>query len=147
MPRDFTQGTFKFRSTPSGTLPTDEDLHRTITNGLHRTFMPRWAPLTELERRDLVQVVKKFAPRFSTEAQGTPMVIPAHPPFDAGLVKKGKEVWDRVQCATCHGDTGKGNGPAAPTLVDDWGHKIEPRDFTRGSLKIGDTPEDLSAPS
>ena len=26
-PRDFTKGIFKFRSTPSGTLPTDEDLY------------------------------------------------------------------------------------------------------------------------
>ena len=48
-----------------------------------------------------------------------------------------------MQCATCHGDTGKGNGPSAPTLMDDFGHRIEPRDFTRGPLKVGDTPEDL----
>lgn len=143
MPRDFTSGTFKFRSTPSGSLPTDDDLHRTLTNGLHRTFMPRWAALTEIERRDLVQVVKKFAPRFATEPQGTPITIPSHPPFDAALVKKGKDVWDKVQCATCHGDGGKGNGPSAPTLTDDWGHHIEPRDFTRGPLKVGDAPEDL----
>ncbi|GEJ56793.1 c-type cytochrome [Anaeromyxobacter diazotrophicus] len=142
-PRDFTSGTFKFRSTPSGTLPTDADLYRTITNGLHRTFMPRWEPITELERRDLVQVVKAFSPKFTSEPQGTPITIPPRPAFTPELVQKGKGVWDKVQCAACHGDTGKGNGPSASTLRDDWGRPIEPRDFTRGSLKVGDTPEDL----
>ena len=33
-PRDLTAGKFKIRSTPSGSLPTDEDLLKTITNGV-----------------------------------------------------------------------------------------------------------------
>ena len=33
-PRDFRKGIFKFRSTPTGTLPKDEDLYRTIINGV-----------------------------------------------------------------------------------------------------------------
>ena len=44
-PRDFTKGIFKFRSTPSGTLPTDEDLYRIITRGVYRTSMPDWSLL------------------------------------------------------------------------------------------------------
>src|ERR1700675_266865 len=32
-PRDFTAATFKCRSTPSGTLPTDQDLYDAITGG------------------------------------------------------------------------------------------------------------------
>src|SRR3979409_2549393 len=32
-PRDFTAATFKCRSTPSGTLPTDQDLYDAITRG------------------------------------------------------------------------------------------------------------------
>src|SRR4030081_286486 len=32
-PRDFTVATFKCRSTPSGTLPTDQDLYDAITRG------------------------------------------------------------------------------------------------------------------
>src|SRR5207247_1491942 len=42
-PRDFTIGVFKFRSTPSGSLPTDGDLFRTITRGVRWTAMPTWA--------------------------------------------------------------------------------------------------------
>src|SRR5947209_830719 len=36
-PRDFTSATFKCRSTPSGSLPTDDDLRRTIRTGVHGT--------------------------------------------------------------------------------------------------------------
>jgi mono/diheme cytochrome c family protein len=143
MPRDFTMGTFKFRSTPSGTLPTDADIHRTITNGLHTTFMPRWEPITEIERKDLVQVVKSFSPRFTEEPQGEPIQIPPRPTFTPQLVEKGHETWTKMQCASCHGEQGRGNGSSAPTLVDDWGHPIRPHDFTEGPLKVGDAPEDL----
>src|SRR3989337_2257533 len=34
-PRDFTAGTYKFRTTQSGGLPTDEDLFRTTSRGLN----------------------------------------------------------------------------------------------------------------
>ena len=36
-PRDFQLGVFKCRSTPTGTLPTDEDLFDTIARGLDRS--------------------------------------------------------------------------------------------------------------
>ena len=143
MPRVLTSGTFKFRSTPSGMLPTDDDLLRTVRTGLHHTNMPRWEPLTDIERRDVVQYIKTFSPRFTKEPQTTPIAIPPHPAFTPQLVQKGQEVWKRVKCAACHGETGKGDGPSAPTLVDDWGHHIDPRDFTHGRLKVGDAPEDL----
>ena len=38
-PRDFTLGTFKFRTTQSGELPLDEDLFRTVSRGLSGTAM------------------------------------------------------------------------------------------------------------
>ena len=39
-PRDFQLGIFKCRSTPTGTLPTDQDLSDTIARGLDRSNMP-----------------------------------------------------------------------------------------------------------
>src|SRR5262249_57497199 len=39
-PRDFTAGQFKFRTTASGQLPTDDDLFRTISRGASGTGMP-----------------------------------------------------------------------------------------------------------
>ena len=54
-PRDFTQGLFKFRSTPSGALPTDDDLFRIVTGGVYRTSMPEWSLLPERERRAVIR--------------------------------------------------------------------------------------------
>lgn len=142
-PRNFTTGTFKFRSTPSGELPTDDDLLRTISRGLNHTNMPHWNALTGREQRELVQFVKTLSPRFAKEPQGKPIAVPARPAFTPQLVAKGHEVWNKVQCASCHGDGGKGDGSSAPTLRDDWGFAVTPRDFTTGPLKVGDEPEDL----
>jgi len=142
-PRNFTSGTFKFRSTVSGELPTDADLERTIEHGLNHTSMPHWRALTAVERRDLVQFVKTFSTRFATEPQGKPIAVPPAPKVTPALLAQGKEVWTKVQCASCHGDGGKGDGASATTLRDDWGQPIVPRDFTSGPLKVGDRPEDL----
>lgn len=39
-PRNFTDGKYEFRTTESGSIPTNEDLIRTVRNGLHGTAMP-----------------------------------------------------------------------------------------------------------
>src|SRR5512143_1668693 len=41
-PRDFTAGKFKIRNTPSGSLPTTEDLKHIIRVGMPYTAMPAW---------------------------------------------------------------------------------------------------------
>jgi cytochrome c oxidase cbb3-type subunit I/II len=142
-PRNFTGGTYKFRSTPAGELPADDDILRTIERGLHGTSMPHWKALTPRERRDLVQYLKVLSPRFAADPQGQPIAVPPRPSFTPELVAQGKEVWNKVQCAGCHGETGKGDGASAPTLRDEWGFAVAPKDFTSGPLKVGDAPEDL----
>src|SRR6267142_4280450 len=74
-PRDFTAAVFKCRSTPTGTLPTDEDLFHAITRGFVATNMPQWLPLTRKTRVDLVAYVKTFSPRWQTQGHGTPITI------------------------------------------------------------------------
>src|SRR5215831_9353116 len=59
-PRDFTKGTFKCRSTPSGNLPLDSDLYDSITRGFHDSAMPPWRALTRQQRADLVAYIKTF---------------------------------------------------------------------------------------
>src|SRR5947209_15489798 len=49
-PRDFTRGRFALRSTPTGTLPTDDDLLRTVEHGIPG-WMPSFRGLTAGERR------------------------------------------------------------------------------------------------
>jgi mono/diheme cytochrome c family protein len=143
-PRDFTLGVFKCRSTPTGTLPTDEDLFDTIARGMDRSAMPPWNTFTKQERADLVAWIKHFSPRWQTEKPGTPIQIPAEPEVTADRVKAGQEVFNRVQCWKCHGVQGMANGPSASTLQDDLGHPIQPYNFAEGARpKCGSTDADI----
>src|ERR1051325_2729042 len=68
-PRDFTSGKYKFRSTESGSIPTDDDIERTIQNGLHSTSMPDWKDyLTGDSLKAIVSYLKSFSPRFQQES-------------------------------------------------------------------------------
>ena len=79
LPRDFVAATFKCRSTPTGTLPTDEDLYQAIRRGFYNTYMPSWIALTAQQRADLVAFIKTLSPRWKSEKAGTPISIPAEP--------------------------------------------------------------------
>jgi len=143
-PRDFQLGIFKCRSTPTGTLPTDQDLFDTIGRGLDRSNMPVWNALSAQNRVDLVAWVKHFSPRWEKEKQGTPIQIPPEPEITAERVKAGQEVFGRVQCWKCHGVQGMANGPSSPTLTDDQGRPIAAYNFTDGSRpKCGTTDQDI----
>jgi cytochrome c oxidase cbb3-type subunit 2 len=143
-PRDFTLAVFRCRSTPTGTLPTDEDLFDTIARGLDRSNMPPWNTFTKKERADLVAWIKHFSPRWQTEKPGTPIQIPPEPEVTTERVKAGEDVFNRVQCWKCHGVEGKANGPSASTLQDDLGRPILPYNFAEGGrFKCGSTDEDL----
>jgi mono/diheme cytochrome c family protein len=143
-PRDFTLGIFKCRSTPTGTLPTDQDLYDTIGRGLDRSNMPIWNTFTKQQRTDLVAWVKHFSPRFQKEKPGTPIEIPAEPEVTPERVKAGQEVFARVQCWKCHGVEGMANGPSASTLTDDLNRPILPYNFTDGSRpKCGSSDQDI----
>jgi len=143
-PRDFQLAVFECRSTPTGTLPTDEDLFDTIARGLDRSNMPPWNTFTKQERADLVAWIKHYSPRWQNEKPGTPIVIPAEPEITPERVKDGREVFGRVQCWKCHGVEGMANGPSASTLTDDQGRPIMPYDFTSGARpKCGSTDRDL----
>jgi cytochrome c oxidase cbb3-type subunit 2 len=143
-PRDFQLGIFKCRSTPTGTLPTDQDLFDTIARGLDRSNMPQWSTFTKQERADLVAWVKHFSPRWTNEKPGTSIQIPPEPEVTAERIKAGREVFARVQCWKCHGVLGQANGPSAATLQDDLGRPIAAYNFTEGARpKCGDTDQDI----
>ena len=79
-PRDYRQGTFKWRSTPSGSLPLDSDLDKTIRDGVYGTYMPTWFAIGEHNRRDVIAYIKTFSPRWQTEKPQPPITIPAGAP-------------------------------------------------------------------
>jgi cytochrome c oxidase cbb3-type subunit 2 len=143
-PRDFQLGIFKCRSTPTGTLPVDQDLYDAITRGFDRSNMPQWNTLSKQERADLVAWVKHFSPRWVNEKPGTPITIPPEPEVTPERIKAGRDVFARVQCWKCHGVQGMANGPSASTLADDLGRPIAPFNFTDGTRpKCGDTDQDI----
>jgi len=143
-PRDFQLAIFKCRSTPTGTLPTDEDLFNSIGRGLDRSNMPSWNALTKQERADLVAWIKHFSPRWQNEKAGTPIQIPAEPEITPERVKTGQEVFRKMECWKCHGVQGMANGPSSATLTDDLGRPISPFNFTDGSRPLcGSTDRDI----
>jgi len=142
-PRDYRQGTYKWRSTPSDSLPTDEDLERVLTNGLYGTYMPTWYAIGRRQRRDVIAYIKTFSPRFATEKPGAPITIPTEPLYDDESVKRGRATYAKFKCSQCHGEHGQGDGPSSHELKDDWGNPMVPYDLTQGHVKCGDTGADI----
>ncbi len=136
-PRDFRTGVFKLRSTPSGSLPTDDDLLRTVTQGVRWTGMIGRADLGDNDRRAVIQYIKTFSPRFVKEKPGKPISVPAAPPKTQEILDQGKRLYNESGCNVCHGEQGRGDGPSAGEFKDDWGWKIWPSDLTWRPLKRG----------
>jgi len=142
-PRDFTLGVFKFRTTPSGSLPTDGDLYRTVTRGIRWTAMPTWHELPGKERLAVITFIKTFSNRWKEEKPEPPEVIGDAPKATPMLIARGKDLYQKAKCFQCHGESGKGDGESAPDLIDDLKFPIRPTDLTRGQLKGGSTARDI----
>jgi cytochrome c oxidase cbb3-type subunit 2 len=153
-PRNFTLGVFKFRLTPSGSLPDDGDLLRTVTRGVRGTAMPPWHELHEKDRLAVIQYVKyelaadRSDPAkpyfyFAEEPAKAPIYIGQPPAPSAALLERGAAVWKEAKCWECHGDGGKGDGEKAPGLEDDFGFPIPPANLTTGQFKSGPGVKDI----
>ena len=143
-PRNFVAGTFKCRSTPTGTLPLDQDLYNSLVRGFNFTNMPSWITLTAQNRADLVAFIKTFSARWTTEKAGDPIPIPAEPKLTIGSIQHGGVLFQKLECWKCHGQEGRGDGPSASTLTDSNDQPIRPYNFTTTNRsKCGHTNQDL----
>jgi len=144
-PRDFTAGKFKVRTTPSGALPTDDDLRAVIREGMPYTSMPGWGHLPDAQIDQLVAAVKSFSADFADAARAPQAIaIPPAPKPTPESAAKGKEVYQRIGCGACHGELGRGDGNSAPGLQDDWSRSIRPADLTkRWTFRGGPSREDI----
>jgi len=144
-PRDFRKGIFKFRSTPTGTLPRDEDIYRTIIKGVPGTSMPAWgASLSPEDTWALVNLIKNFSPRFKSEQPGNAMNIPDPPPATPEMIARGEKLFAQHKCVNCHGKSGRGDGKMAESLMDVWKHSVFVHDITSPAyLKFGHTAKDI----
>ena len=139
-PRDFTEAVYKLRSTPSGSLPTDTDLFKSMSRGLVlNQDMPAFKFLPERDRWAVIAYIKSFSDRWEEEEewQEDPIEISEPPLPDAAMVEAGVGVYELMQCKQCHGPKGKGDGPSAAGLEDDAGLPIVPRDFSDASQFVG----------
>jgi mono/diheme cytochrome c family protein len=144
LPRNFVAATFKCRSTPTGTLPLDQDLYNSLVRGLNNSNMPSWITLTSQNRADLIAFIKTFSPRWQTEKAGDPINVPAEPALTLQSIKHGQELFQKLECWKCHGQEGRGDGPSASTLTDSNDQPIRPYNFAAGSrFKCGVTNSDL----
>lgn len=167
-PRKFTDGSYKFRSTPTGKMPTEYDLVRTITSGTHGASMP---PFFAMDREDVFSLIayvqylseeglrtklqkKVDAGKLDEEGlekritrlteQGIPLRITTETPMDEYSIRRGEKIFNRLACADCHGVSGRGDGPLAKDLKDYLDNPITPADFTlSGGIKSGKSARDI----
>jgi cytochrome c oxidase cbb3-type subunit 2 len=145
-PRDFTSGVYKFRSTDSGSLPLETELHRTITRGLARVSMPAFPLIPEGEKVAVIEYIKQFYVGWDAEKDRRRIVPIPRAPTDLAedsRIQRGNMVYLQMGCTKCHGTDGRGKGATQTEYVDAWGNPQKPFDFTRGSLKGGAAPEDI----
>ncbi len=89
-----------------------------------------------------------------------PQLARTDPHVDHESIARGKKLFlgAKVKCLSCHGPTGRGNGPSnddynnipgtqtkadKPGLFDQWGNVIKPRDLTSGIYRGGRRPIDI----
>ncbi len=147
-PRDLTSGKYKLKSTPDGSLPSDADLFRTVTAGVKGTSMRPYAALLPEDRWALVYHLKSLAVLRDEDGDEKPVNLfelrPADPeisvsppyPFSTEAAERGRAVYRVAQCDACHGPEGRGDGPEADALVDDWGAPIEAANLAQGPARF-----------
>ena len=138
-PRDFTQGLFKYKSTPEGAPPSDDDLIAVLTNGLNASGMPYFrGTLSEQEIRDVVGVVKGFTKAFAA-APTAPITLGPRPKSTPESVARGADLY-KANCALCHGDDLRGG----KWLKDSKGYPVVSRVLTAPwTFRGGDAPEQV----
>ena len=153
-PRNFQYGLFKFRITPSGSLPTDGDLMRTLNRGVRGTAMPSFHTLQNKDRLAVVHYIKnelavdRSDPEspylyFTEEELEQPIYLGYPPEPSADIVAEGQAIWQDAKCWECHGNEGKGDGDKAAELEDDFGFPIPPANLTTGLFKSGGHVKDI----
>jgi mono/diheme cytochrome c family protein len=173
-PRDFGKGYFKARTTSPKGFPSDLDFFRTITAGFPAYDMPAQGHLSENDRWALVFYTKTviasameslITEKLKKEGEeidaaeindlviarmrpGKLVKLPKEPEGSReASIRRGKITFTKgdYQCANCHGPQGKGDGPNANNMKDEWGLKIVPRDITKGIKfrKLVHTPADM----
>jgi len=144
-PRDFRRAIYKIRMTPQGELPIDDDLFQIVSNGMPGTSMPAWRGLlSDAQIWQLVDYIETFSEDFADYPAEEQFLLEGRIEQSPESIQRGAEVYEKAECAKCHGVAGRGNGPSAAELNDEWEFRIFPADLTQPwTLRGGSSVEDL----
>lgn len=139
-PRNFTQGKFKYKSTPAGQPPLEDDLIRTVANGLQASAMPYFHDLLhEAEIRAVVEYIKGMSSVFAGPPSRA-LTIPPRVVPDTASLDRGKMLYRQYGCVACHGPDARGGLPLQETT----GYPVISRDLTAPwTFRGGSTPEQV----
>ncbi len=146
-PRDFTLGKFKFSTTARNSLPTDEDLKNTISNGLPTSAMPNYRLLDDASKDALIAYIKTFSPAWTTEQVQQKWKPASTPDFvgTSGSIGNGEKLF-AARCLMCHG-TKKEQPDVIFSLqwqgAEGCNDVIRPAVFSYGIIKRGQKVEDI----
>ncbi|MBW7916570.1 MAG: respiratory nitrate reductase subunit gamma [Trueperaceae bacterium] len=132
-PRNLTQGAFRFVSTQNG-VASDADLAHVIRHGLPVAGMPGFGFLSAAQVNSIVQVIDYMW--VGRPVAGPPVDPGPTPAFTTALVSQGEQMY-ATMCSACHGEAGRGDGPAAATLA------VRPANLAAGRIKAGSDPVQL----
>ena len=145
--RNFIKGHIKFRTTPFGKIPTDNDLFNAITNGSPGTTMPSWKHLPESDRQSLVLYLKTLSKKFKrfVKKDKTHKVvnIPTPPGITLEGLKRGSDLYIQ-NCSGCHGLKGRSDGASTKKIVNLPTDAIWPRNLGKPwKFRRGDKRKDI----
>jgi len=147
-PRNLVTGSFRFRSTPAGSLPTWDDLLRTLDRGVIGTSMPSFREMSSSQKNALVAYIRSLRPDWKS-LQSDPVFLPPVPREIFGTkatllasAYRGRKLYEEA-CLTCHGDKGHGDGPSAEGLLNETEEPIQPRNLAQLTIKSGAGAADL----
>ena len=133
-----------------GRLPTERSrpIRTSSTSSGAACPTPRCPPgptLSDQEVSDLAYFITTFSPDFSNpENVPQPVPLPSAPTATKESIELGKKLYEETGCVKCHGTLGRGDGPSAPTLMDDWGHPIRAADLAQSwTFRGGSSREDI----
>ena len=105
--------------------------------------MPAWKPFISAPQLDaVVAYVKTLSPRFASE-RTEPIPLGEPVPSSPQSIAAGRQHYERLKCASCHGVGSTSEGVVASTFTDDWNRRIraapldEPWNF-RGGMTARD---------